>query len=128
MRRLRASSSPAGCAVISSSVYPSMFSRVTCRSTRALRQPQEATVAKRLSDRAWVKRRFPHAHAYQWGPREWVVYASDRGALQGIAMTGTCTSQKAAWVIARRDIPKLGLPSVRRAIQRRAAGHGSPNT
>ena len=79
-------------------------------------------MAKPLSDMAHVRRRYPNAYAYQWGPRDWVVYAADSGPLQGIAMTGSCTSKKAAWVIARRDMPKLGLPSVRRAIRRRVGG------
>ena len=53
-----------------------------------------------LTERAKVRRRFPQAYAYQWGPRDWNIYASQHGALAGIDISGSRSSQKAAWLFA----------------------------
>ena len=52
------------------------------------------------AERTKVRRKFPHAHAYKWDNREWVIYASKDGPFVGIALSGSCTSQAAAWISA----------------------------
>lgn len=71
-------------------------------------------------ERAKVKKRFPGAHAYKWGPRDWVIYAAKDGPLQGIAITRGCSSLAHAWISAARDVysflrpGKVKLPRKRR--------------
>jgi hypothetical protein len=57
-------------------------------------------MAKKLTDRAKVRKRYPFSYAYQWGPREWCIYASHQGINAGRDISGTRTSQKAAWLFA----------------------------
>jgi hypothetical protein len=54
----------------------------------------------KLTERAKVKRKFPKAYAFQWGPREWCIYAAEDGPFMGIDLSGTRSSQKAAWLFA----------------------------
>jgi len=64
-------------------------------------------VAKTLTDRARVRRHYPAAYAYRWGPREWNIYAAVYGPFAGICVSGgTRTSQKAAWMFAAMELPK----------------------
>lgn len=55
-------------------------------------------------ERAKVRKRYPDAHAYNWGRRDWVIYAAKDGPLQGIAITRSCKSLAHAWIFAARDV------------------------
>lgn len=73
-------------------------------------------------ERAKVRKRYPNAYAYNWGPRDWVIYASNSGALQGIAITGQCSSRAHAWIVAAREVHgflRAGKVDVPRKARRR---------
>ena len=53
--------------------------------------------------RTKVRIKFPAAHVYKWGPRQWCVYAAEHGPFAGIAISGTQASEAAAWIKASTD-------------------------
>jgi len=62
---------------------------------------------KTLTDCARVRRRHPGAYAYQWGPRDWNIYAAKDGAYCGLDISGSQSSQKAAWLFAAMGLRRV---------------------
>lgn len=63
----------------------------------------------KLTNLAMVRKKYPNAYAYNWGPREWTIYADDSGGpLTGISIADS-TSRKGAWYLAAESLRKLNM-------------------